>query len=126
MQRQKGMTFITLVFVLALVVIAAIIGMKTVPAVIEYFTVKKVIASMAHEGDLRGGDASEIRKSFDRRANIAYLTVIQGSDLDIRKDPSGGTVVSFAYEKKIPLFGPASLVFDFKGSSAPGGAAAGD
>ena len=26
--------------------------------------------------------------------------------------------VSFSYEKKIPLFGPASLVFDFSGTTA--------
>ena len=38
-------------------------------------------------------------------------------DLVIEKRQDGQTVISFQYEKRIPLFGPASLVIDYRGSA---------
>jgi hypothetical protein len=38
-------------------------------------------------------------------------------DLDITKE-GGELVISFKYEKKVPLFANVSLVFDFEGSSS--------
>ena len=47
--KQKGMTFIGLVLVIAVVIFLAIIGMKMVPAYIEFFGVKKAIQRIASD-----------------------------------------------------------------------------
>jgi len=122
MLRQRGIGFIGLLFVLALAIIVAILGMKTVPAVIEYFTIKKVVSATAHSPEMRDATPADVRASFDRRASIDAISSITGRDLEIRRD-GGDLVVSFAYERRVPLFGPVTLLFDFKGASSSSGRA---
>jgi hypothetical protein len=62
---------------------------------------------------------AEIRKAFDRRANVDAITVVTPGELEISKD-GGELVISFAYAKTIPLFANVSLLIDFAASTAPG------
>jgi hypothetical protein len=119
MTRQRGMSGIGIFVILVLVVFAAIIGMKVTPAYIEYFTIKKAIAAITQSGELRGGSVAEVRRAFENRANVDDITSVQPQDLEITKDGSE-VVISFAYEKRIPLFYNVSLLIDFAGSSKPG------
>jgi hypothetical protein len=100
------------------IVFVAIIGMKLAPAYIEYYTVKKAIAGMTQSGELRGGTVADVRKAFDRRSAIDDITAVRPEDLEITKE-GNDIVVSFAYEKRIPLFYNISVLIDFAGSSRP-------
>jgi hypothetical protein len=51
----------------------------------------------------------------------SYISSINSRDLIIEKI-DGQTEISFAYEKKIPLVGPASLLLEYEGTTAKGGA----
>jgi hypothetical protein len=113
------MSGIAILVILILVVVGALIGMKVTPAYIEYFTIKKAIAAITQSGELRGGSVAEVRRAFENRANIDDITSVQPQDLEITKDGSE-VVISFAYEKRIPLFYNVSLLIDFAGSSKPG------
>lgn len=119
MKQQRGMTFIGWVVVLALVISYVLIGIKVVPAYIEYFSVKKVLATMANDPGFASMSPAEIRNSFDRRANIDYITAVSAQDLDIGKN-DGENVVSVEYSQKIPLVANISLVLDFSASTASG------
>lgn len=112
------MSAIGILLVLILVVFAALIGMKVTPAYIEYYTIKKAVAAISSSGELRGGTAADVRKAFESRQNIDDFTAIGPKDLEITKNGSE-LVISFAYEKKIPLFYNISLLIDFAGSSNP-------
>jgi hypothetical protein len=59
----------------------------------------------------------EIKHSFNQQKISGYFTSISGDDLEITKE-GNDLEVSFAYSKKIPLFGPASLVLDFEATTA--------
>ncbi len=48
-----------------------------------------------------------------------YISSIAGRDLEVTK-MDDQVVVSFAYDKEIPLFGPAYLVIKYRGSSRGG------
>lgn len=119
MQRQRGMSIIGVILILILVVFAALIGMRVTPAYIEYFTIKKAISALTQSGELRGASAADVQRAFERRANVDDITSVSPQDLEITKD-GGDIVISFAYEKRIPLFYNISLVVDFAGSSKPG------
>ena len=82
-RQQRGLGLISLFVVSVLVVAVALVVIKCVPTVIEYWNVRKIVSTMASQGDLRGGNPVEIRKSFDRRAVIDNVTVISGNDLEI-------------------------------------------
>lgn len=111
--RQQGLTLTGLIFVLAIVAVIAVLGMKVVPTAIEYSAIRKAIVS----AKAAGTTISEIRAAFNRQANVGYIDAIAGKDLDIVK-VDGETVVSFAYQKKIPLLGPASLLLEYSGTTA--------
>lgn len=118
MNRQKGIGFLGVLTILVLIVIGAIVGMKVVPAVIEFYTIKKAVAGITQSGELRSATVADVRKAFDRRADVDDFKSISGKDLEITKE-GNEIVVSFAYERRVHLFGPVSLLFDFQGSSAP-------
>lgn len=111
--RQQGLTLTGLIFVLAIVAVIAVLGMKVVPTAIEYSAIRKSIVSAKDAGTT----VAEIRAAFDRQANAGYIDAIAGKDLEIAK-VDGETVVGFAYQKKIPLFGPASLLLEYSGTTA--------
>jgi hypothetical protein len=114
--RQRGLGFVGVLLVLVAIVLAAIAGMKVVPAYIEYYTIKKAISGMTQSGELRNASVTEVRKAFDRRAAIDEISSISSRDLEIGKE-GNEVVIGFAYEKKINLFKNVSLLIEFTGSS---------
>jgi hypothetical protein len=107
------------------IVFLAIVGMKVVPAYIEFFTIKKAVAAITQGGQLRNATVADVRKAFELRQNIDDFSSVGPKDLEITKD-GNEIVVSFAYEKRIPLFSNISLLIDFAGSSQPSGGRAAD
>jgi hypothetical protein len=99
-------------------IIVALLGLKLAPAYLEYSSVKKAVVGIVQGGEARG-TVNDIRRAFDKRAQVDDVSVISGQDLDISKEGSD-VVITFAYPKKIPLFGNVSLYIDFAGSSSGG------
>ena len=119
--KQRGVSFLVILLLGVIFALAAVGAMKVAPAYADYMTAKKdIMAVAANEG--RSGSVTDIRKAFERRADIDNITVITPADLEITKD-GGEVVISFAYAKKIPLFANVSLLIDFSASTAPGGGA---
>ena len=112
------MSAIGILLVLILVVFAALIGMKVTPAYLEYFAIKKAIASITESGEVQGGTARDVRKAFERHQAIDDFQAVRPEDLEITQD-GNEMVISFAYEKRIPLFYNISLLINFAGSSNP-------
>jgi hypothetical protein len=119
--KQRGVSFLVIFLIFVVVALAAVGAMKIAPAYQEFITAKRAIAAIA-AGEGRTGSVNDIRKAFDRRSNVDNITVVTPGELEISKD-GGDVVISFAYEKKIPLFANVSLLIDFAASTAPGGGA---
>lgn len=115
-RRERGLSIIGLLIVSALLIGAALVVMKCVPALTEYWNIRKIVAQMASSGDLRGTQPAAIRSAFDRRAVIDSVESITSKDLEIRR-VGEGYAVHFRYERRIPLFANVSLLFDFEGGS---------
>jgi hypothetical protein len=115
-QNQQGFSFLGFVFLGAIVIAIAILAMQVFPSANEYMAVKRAINKVSGEG---GDNPAEIRRKFDQSAAIDDIVSIKGADLDVTKDGSD-VVISFKYEKRIPLVGPASLVIDYAGTSKGG------
>jgi hypothetical protein len=111
--KQRGLSFIGLLFILGLIACLVLLAAKITPTVIEYSAIKKAIVS----AKLAGSSVREIQTSFDKQADVNYIDSIKSSDLSIEKTQEGFEV-SFAYEKKIPLIGPASLLLEYQGTTA--------
>ncbi len=111
---QRGLSLISLLIAGILVALIALVVMKVVPTVIEFTAIKKAVVKAASASPT--GNPQEIRNAFDRAQAIDDFEAVAAKDLKIVKQ-GDKTIVSFAYEKKITLFGPASLLIEYEGSS---------
>jgi hypothetical protein len=112
------MGFVGVLVMLIGIVFLAIVGMKMVPAYLEFFAIKKAVAAITQGGQLRNATVADVRKAFELRQAIDDFTAVGPKDIEITKD-GNEIVISFAYEKRIPLFYNISLLIDFAGSSQP-------
>jgi hypothetical protein len=110
--RQRGLSLVSLIFVGIIVVALLWIGMKSVPAMSEYFAVEKAVQKAGADGQT----VRDIRNAFDRYATIDDIKSITGKDLDITKDGER-IVVSYAYSYSIPVLDNVRIVIDFSGSN---------
>lgn len=118
MQRERGISLVGLIFVIAILAGIGLLGMQIVPTYIEYRAILGAIERAKKDG---GESVKEIQDSFNKSAEVGYITAIQGRDLQIVRE-GGEFEISFAYEKKIPLVGPASLLMEYEGTTAKAGA----
>jgi hypothetical protein len=111
-RRQRGLSIIGLIFIGLIVVGLLALGFKIVPAVIEYIAIERAVQQIKNEGTTVG----DIRAAFDRHATIDDITSINSKDLDITKE-GDQVVISYAYQKKIPVIDNVSLLIDFAGKT---------
>lgn len=112
MQGQSGLSLVGFMFVIVIVALLAVIAMKVVPTVVEFSAVKKALTTAKNAGNT----PVEIQESFERQRTTAYIESVSAKDLDIVKTESGFDV-SIAYQRIIPLVGPASLLLDYEAST---------
>jgi len=110
---QQGLSLMGLIFVFAIVILVAIIGMKLVPSYLEYRSAKNAIDALARSG---GATPTDIRRNFESRSVIDGIEAVKPSDLDITKQ-GNQVVISFAYRKEVPLFSNVGLYIDYRASS---------
>lgn len=116
--RQRGLSMFGFLFTAVLLVLAAMVAMKLVPAYIEFFSVKKILNAMSQDGSLSAKSNAEIRSDFGKRASVDYVTGVKPEQLVIDRR-GGGAVVSVDYEFRTKLIGNVSLVVDFSASTDP-------
>ena len=111
--RQRGVSLFGLLFWAVVVGFLALIGMRVLPALNEYFTIKRAINKITTEGTT----VPEIRTAFERQKDVEYsITSITSKDLAITKE-NDKIVVSFAYDKEVELVKPVFLLIKFEGRS---------
>lgn len=110
--KQRGITFLGLLFVGGVLAILGVITAQMVPTLIEYQAIIKATKKAANEG----GSVVEIRNVFNKSAQIDDVTSITGQDLEITKE-GDRVIVRFSYEREIHLAGPAWLTLKYEGRS---------
>ena len=115
-RKQGGFSLMGLIFGFAFIAIVGLTAAKVIPAYTEF----RNIMNGAKEAKKAGGSVQNMQMAFNKQAEINDITAVAGKDLTISKE-TGEYEISVAYEKRIPLFGNASLLLDFEGTTAPGG-----
>lgn len=116
LSRQRGISLLGLLFWAIIVATVAVLALRVLPTVNEYLTIQRSVEKVAASG---GTTVPELRSAFDRQKEIEFaINSISGKDLEITKE-NEKIVIGFAYEKEIPLFGPAYLLIKYEGRSKP-------
>ena len=112
LKAQRGVSLSGLIVVMGIIIAVAMLGLKVIPSVLEYKSIKDgIVAAKATNGTVQ-----EMRMAFDKNADINAVTTITGKDLMINKI-NGETEVSFDYDQRIPLFTDVTLVIHYSGTT---------
>ena len=112
--RQRGVTMFGLLFWAIVVGFVALVGMRVLPTMNEYFTIQRAINKIATEG---ATTVPEIRNAFEKQKDIEYaITSIGGKDLVVTKE-NDKVVIQFAYDKEIELMKPVYILIKYEGRS---------
>lgn len=110
--RQRGISFVGLIFVGAVLAMAGVVAAQVLPTALEYMAIQKAAQRAASAGQT----PAEVRASFDKSSSIDDIKSITGKDLDITKE-GDKVVVAFSYQREIHLAGPAFLTMKYEGRS---------
>ena len=114
MRARKIQRGISLLFWAVIIGGGSVILLRVVPTVMEYYTIQRAIDKIAKDSP---STVAAARDSFERTKQIEYSIVsIEPKDLNITK-VDDKVKISFAYDKEVPLFGPAFLLIKYKGES---------
>jgi len=86
---------------------------KVLPAMNEHFTIRKVVRGIAASGPATPLD---VQTAFDRQKSVEGIESISSRDLEITRE-DGVLVITYAYDRKIPLAGGVSLLIRYDGTT---------
>lgn len=115
--RQTGMSLSQLLVGAFVLIIVAMLGLKTVPAYIHSAQISQIFREIVADPAMQNAPISAVEMSYRKRANINYIEDLKVEDIDIERD-GGALYLSAHYEVRIPLVGNVSLVLAFNPSSS--------
>ena len=111
MRKQRGITLSGTIFWLAILGFLGIMAAKLLPAYIEYFSVKKILAQLEAQGVTKGS-VRDIRFGYEKLNAVEDVKSVRGDDLEITK-AGGEAIISAAWSVKVPLVYNVSACLDF-------------
>jgi hypothetical protein len=112
--KQKGMTLIGFIFVLAFVIFLSFIGMKIGPMYMEYYSVVSAMNGIASERGSARLSPYQIKLRFLTRLNVSYTENVRESHLKIIR--GNGVHMRVTYEVRKPIVGNLDVVGRFDNS----------
>lgn len=109
---QQGYTFITLVFILSLIGVAALLLFKVGPIYMDHGKVLSALSAVEKIPNLSELSEGEIRSSLDKRFNLNYVSDLKPQDVVVVK--RGNYVkIEANYEVVKKIVGNLSVLVNF-------------
>ena len=116
-RTQGGMTMLGFLITLSVVIMFIFCGMKIVPMYIEYYSVKKMLATISGNPEAASASKDKIRGLFARSLQIDYVKIIKPEMLKIETTESGYNLV-VDYERREELIANLDVVAKFRAEQA--------
>jgi uncharacterized protein DUF4845 len=114
MRKQRGVTMIGWIFLLAPMAVVLYAGIRVGP---EYMNYYKVVSAMSETASKLKSDetlsAQTIRFALERRFDTGYVDEPDIKDIAVAKQDAGWAMTA-DYEKAVPLFGNLYLLMSFQ------------
>ena len=111
-RKQKGMTLLGFVIVLAVVGFFAYVAMRLFPMYSEYYSVRSAMKGLANEPGIATQDPARIQDLFFRRLYISYSENVKKEHVKLRRVDNGWEM-NVEYEVRRPLVGNLDVVGKF-------------
>ncbi|SFF55273.1 protein of unknown function [Fontimonas thermophila] len=112
--RQRGLGWFGLLFVLAVVAFVAIVVVKCLPIYLNQMKIASSINKVAADPGNGQAEIGELRKDLQRYWDIEDIKYLEPRDVKIKRTQSG-RFLSYEYEAREHLFYNISIVISFAG-----------
>jgi len=113
LKRARGFSLGSALIAVIIVVAVLLPGLKSIPSMLEYFSVKRAVNYARDSSSNR----KELAANFDKQAQIDNIHSIKGEDLDVIEDESGRVrTVGFEYRTEVQVYGPLSFLITYSGT----------
>jgi hypothetical protein len=109
---QRGMTFVGLLCILALVGVIGYAGLRLVPLYLNYMKVARSMDVTAAEFKGENADQGGIRRSLEKHWQIEDISGVEAKEVEIIKDDNGLSL-HVAYDDSAPYIQNVSLAVHF-------------
>jgi hypothetical protein len=110
--KQSGMTMISWMLVLGVLVFFVVIGITLVPTYIENYSVKNILASLEQDRLWAKKTPKEIKETIIKRLRINGVYEFDRDNIKITKEKNG-LKVTIEYEVRKPIVGNLDAVMSF-------------
>jgi len=110
--KQRGMTFISWLFVLAIGIFFILIAIKMVPTYLENFAIKEVLATVEQDRGSRELSGMRLKDNVLKRFKINGVYDFPRDKIKIEKSKRGRQIL-INYEVRKPVVGNVFIVMSF-------------
>ncbi len=111
-RRQQGMTFIGLLFILAMAGALLYAGIRLAPAYLNYMKIVRTMEAAAADSKGENPDLGAIRHSLERHWEIEDPEIIDYKDVEVVKNESA-VQLHVMYDHPVPYIANVSLSVHF-------------
>ena len=112
MRKQKGMSLVGFLIVLAMVVFFAYLGMRVTPIYLEFYSVKNAMNGVANEPGSANFSPFDIKDKMLSRLYVSYTDGNVGVE-DIKVVRNNGVFLQVNYEVRKPVMGNLDVIATF-------------
>jgi Domain of unknown function (DUF4845) len=112
-RRQRGMTLIGMLTILALVGVIVYGGIRLTPAYLNYLKVSRAMSATAEEFKGDNPDPAALRRTLNKHWEIDDVDIVDTKDIEISKEDSG-VIMHVAYDHPVPYIANVSLLVHFE------------
>ena len=113
MKKQKGLTLISWLAILAVVLFNAIIAMNVVPVFINDHSVKSLMENLQSDSSMRGATPRKIKETITKRLRVNNVYSVTRDHITI-KSGKNDYLVTIEYEPRGKLVGSLDYIISFK------------
>ncbi|PPC90563.1 MAG: DUF4845 domain-containing protein [Methylobacter sp.] len=111
-KNQQGLTFISLMLVLGLIVFFVLLTLKIAPIYLDHSKVTNALKGVQQEPGIQNKSEYEIRQMLEKRFDLNYVNDITKDDIKVIKRPNY-VKVQIQYETVVKLVGNLSALAEF-------------
>ena len=112
-EKQRGMTLISWIVVIAFLGFQAVLFMNVIPVYISDNSVKTVMETMENDSNLRTASSKKIKSLLIKKLKINNIYSIKGDNISIKKVKLGRQI-TIKYEPRGTLIGNLDYIVTFQ------------
>ncbi|HPY41611.1 MAG TPA: DUF4845 domain-containing protein [Thiolinea sp.] len=114
-KKQRGVSFLSWVSILSILILAFVTGVKLVPVYIEFYSVQSIMQKIAADPSISATNTQSLRGKLDDYLNINGMYTVQREYFSVQPIPENKNAKALVvdYEVRKPWLGNISFLLSF-------------